>query len=98
MSIASRVLDVQSSNKKASIRINGEEVSKDDFGFNLVVLDFGSGEVEASESFDTTQDAGSAKAMTNFIRSLGDKKIVVGATKGNAGEFMVKDVYKSLVW
>uniref|UniRef100_A0A7M5XPK4 ILEI/PANDER domain-containing protein n=3 Tax=Clytia hemisphaerica TaxID=252671 RepID=A0A7M5XPK4_9CNID len=93
---SNRLLDVSSSDKKASIRISGEEYSRNEDGFNLVVVDYPSGQVESSENFDTTQDAGSAKAMTNFIRSLGDKKIVIGATKGNAGQFMFNDVYKSL--
>lgn len=90
-------MDALSSDKRASIKINGEEFSRNGDGFNLVVVDYDTGAVESSENFDTTQDSGSAKAMTNFIRSLGDKKIVVGATKGNAGQFMFHDVYKSLV-
>ena len=63
----------------------------------MVVVDFDTGLVEASENFDTSSDAGSAKSMTNFLRSLGDRKIIIGATKGNAGQFMFNDNYKSLV-
>lgn len=94
---ANRILDALSSDKRASIKINGEEFSRNQDGFNLVVVDYDTGAVESSENFDTTQDSGSAKSMTNFLRSLGNKKIVIGATKGNAGQFMFNDVYKSLV-
>ena len=95
--LANRILDALSSDKRASIKINGEEFSRNQDGFNLVVVDYDTGAVESSENFDTTQDSGSAKSMTNFLRSLGNKKIVIGATKGNAGQFMFNDVYKSLV-
>ena len=95
--IANRILDALSSDKRASIKINGEEFSRNQDGFNLVVVDYDTGAVESSENFDTTQDSGSAKSMTNFLRSLGNKKIIIGATKGNAGQFMFNDVYKSLV-
>ena len=95
--IVSRILDAKSTGNKASIKINGEEFSKDEDGINIVVVDFNSGQIESSDVFDTTQDSGSAKALVNYLQSLGDKKIIIGATKGNVGQFMFNEVYRTLV-
>jgi len=88
-----RLIDLQSSDTKAIIKINGEDWSKDENGFNIVVLDFTSGEVEATETFDTEIDGGAAKAMLNFIQSLHSGKVILLATKGRAGRLMNEEAY-----
>ena len=95
--LVGRYVNLQSSETKAVIKINGQDWSKDEDGFNLVVLDFLTGEVEATESFDTAVDGGASRAMTSFIISLAPGKIILAATRGNAGELMGNTAYTALV-
>ena len=90
-------VELQSSDTKASIRVNGKDYSKDDRGFNIVILDYTTGDVQASESFNTQSDGGSAKAMANFINSLKPATIILVATRGNADVDMNDDAYDALV-
>ena len=96
-SIDPRLLNLQSTTQKASIKINNEDWSKDENGFNIVVMDFNTGAIEATENFDTTIDGGAAKAMSNFISSLKRGKVILGATKGEAGELMSDGAYNIMV-
>ena len=96
-SIDPRLLNLQSTTQKASIKINNEDWSKDENGFNIVVMDFNTGAVEATENFDTTIDGGAAKAMSNFISSLKRGKVILGAAKGEAGELMSDGAYNIMV-
>ena len=90
-------VELQSSDTKASIRVNGKDYSKDDRGFNIVILDYTTGDIQASESFNTQSDGGSAKAMANFINSLKPATIILVATRGNADVDMNDDAYDALV-
>lgn len=92
-----RIVDVKSAADKAAIKIDGQDWSKDQDGMNLVVMDFNSGQVETSEVFDTETDPGAGTSLRKFLSALGNDKIIVGATKGNAGEFMFNGEYRSLV-
>merc|ERR1719494_8937 len=94
--LVGRFVDLKSSEKGSSIKVNGEDWSKDENGVNIVVVDFNSGEVEASENFDTEVDGGASRAMTNFIDSLSPGKVMLVSMRGNAGEHMSDDAYKSL--
>ena len=96
-SIDPRLLNLQSTTQKASIKINNEDWSKDENGFNIVVMDFNTGAIEATENFDTTIDGGAAKAMSNFISSLKRGKVSLGAAKGEAGELMSDGAYNIMV-
>ena len=96
-SIDPRLLNLQSTTQKASIKINNEDRSKDENGFNIVVMDFNTGAIEATENFDTTIDGGAAKAMSNFISSLKRGKVILGAAKGEAGELMSDGAYNIMV-
>ena len=96
-SIDPRLLNLQSTTQKASIKINNEDWSKDENGFNIVVMDFNTGAIEATENFDTTIDGGAAKAMSNFISSLKRGKVILGAAKGEAGELMSDGAYNIMV-
>ena len=90
-------VELSSTDTKASIRVNGKDHSKDDRGFNVVILDYTTGDVQASESFNTQSDGGSAKAMANFINSLKPATIVLVATRGNADIDLNDDAYNALV-
>ena len=96
-SIDPRLLNLQSTTQKASIKINNEDWSKDENGFNIVVMDFNTGAIEATENFDTKIDGGAAKAMSNFISSLKRGKVILGAAKGEAGELMSDGAYNIMV-
>ncbi|XP_012566124.2 uncharacterized protein PF3D7_1120600 [Hydra vulgaris] len=91
-----RYINIQSSDTNAVIKVNGQDWSKDEAGFNLVVLDFFTGEVDSTESFDTEVDGGASRAMTNFINSLAPGKLLLVATRGNAGELMGNNAYTAL--
>ena len=88
---------MRSSELKAVIKINGQDRSKDENGFNIVTLDYNTGRMEATENFDTESDGGGAKAMANFLLALKPGKVVLVATKGNANQMMKKEAYKALV-
>ena len=96
-SIDPRLLNLQSTTQKASIKINNEDWSKDENGFNIVVMDFNTGAVEATENFDTSIDGGAARAISNFISSLKRGKVILGAAKGEAGELMSNEAYSKMV-
>ena len=90
-------VELSSTDTKATIRVNGKDYSKDDRGFNIVILDYTTGEVLGSESFNTQTDGGSSKAMSNFINSLKPATIILVATRGNADTDMTDDGYNALV-
>ena len=90
-------VELSSTDTKATIRVNGKDHSKDDRGFNIVILDYATGEVLGSESFNTQSDGGSSKAMSNFINSLKPATIVLVATRGNADTDLTDDGYNALV-
>ena len=54
-------------------------------------------QVEASETFDTEIDGGASKAMSNFIESLPEGKVILMAIRGNAAQFLMDDAYKTMV-
>ena len=60
-------------------------------------MDFNTGDVEATETFDTQEDGGAAKAMSNFLRSLYPGKVILCSTKENAGLNMIEEAYDLLV-
>ena len=62
-----------------------------------MILDYTTGDIQASESFNTQSDGGSAKAMSNFINSLKPATIILVATRGNADVDMNDDAYDALV-
>ena len=90
-------VELSSTDTKATIRVNGRDNSKDDRGFNIVILDYTTGEVIGSESFNTQTDGGSSKAMANFINSLKPATIILAATRGNAELDLTDDGYNALV-
>ena len=90
-------MDVKSSGKGSSIMVNGKEWSKDENGFNLVVLDVNTGEVFASETFDTVDDGGASESMSKFIDSLSPGKVILIAAKGSTGNHLSEDSYRALV-
>ncbi len=72
-------------------------MSKDDAGFNIVILDYTTGNIQASVNFNTEIDGGSAKAMTNFLTGLKPATIILVATKGNPNVDMTDEAYDALV-
>ena len=91
------MVELQSSDSKATIKVNGRDISKDDRGFNIVILDYTTGNVQSSESFNTQNDGGSAKAMANFLSALKPATIVLVASKGDPNVDMTDDAYDELV-
>ncbi len=91
------MVDIQSSDTRAIIKVDGRDLSKDEDGFNIVILDYTTGKVEASENFNTQTDGAAAKAMANFLTTLKPATIILVATKGNANVDMTDEAYDVLV-
>eukprot|EP00795_Rhopilema_esculentum_P013795 gene13795-4724_t len=67
---------------KNIININGKDYSRNGRGFNLAVIDFGSGDIEKTANFDTWDRNGKgSEQMEEFIKGIQKNKIVIGVIK-----------------
>ena len=80
-----------------SIVINGVEVSPNRPGFNIVVIDFKTGELEQATSFDTHGEAGAFKKLENMLSNLEMWKIICIAVKNDAESYLPDSALHSFV-
>jgi hypothetical protein len=76
----------QSAGGFGSIKVGEEEVSPGGAGYNLVVLDPGSGRVLAARFFDTAGSAAQSQALADFVAGIAPGQIVAVAARGQAGD------------
>ena len=81
---------------RSSIRVNGLEVSPDRRGYNLVVLDPGTGQVTAAEVFDTFRSAEESHRMARFIDGLAPGTVVVASVKDDGGGQLTEEGVRAL--
>ena len=80
-----------------SITVNGIELSKNAPGFNFVVIDLKTGEMEQSVNFDTHGQAGSDVRMEDFVNGLSLWKIVCIAVKDDAKTYLGESKFNVFV-
>jgi len=68
----------------AQILINGKDVSQNKRGYNIVILNFNTGVVEESKSFDTHGSKDDVKKMMEFINRIENGKIICVAVSDEA--------------
>ncbi len=75
----------------SQILINGENFSQNRRGYNVVVLNSKTGEIENSESFDTSGSKDHVKKMIDFINGIAKGKIVCVAVLDEASNALSKE-------
>ncbi len=72
---------------KNSIVVNEKELSLNQFGFNIAVINSINGHVLHRKRFDTEKSASECLKMANLINSVPTTSIVVGVVKGRADKY-----------
>ena len=80
-----------------SIVVNGIEMSQNKQGFNFVLIDFKTGEMEQAVSFDTHGEAGAYQKLEEFLGSLEMWKIVCVAVKDDGKNYLPDSALKYFV-
>ena len=73
------------------------EMSPNKNGFNIVVLDYKTGKMENSVSFDTNGIGGQYEKMQTFLDGLADWKIVCVAIKNDGEAYLPKTTAQRFV-
>eukprot|EP00794_Sanderia_malayensis_P017699 gene17699-19467_t len=69
---------------KSWIKVNGREVVATSVGWNIVVIDHSTGQIEHRAIFDTHGDAQGSVKLEVFVRQIKPKKIVLGVIHDDA--------------
>jgi hypothetical protein len=80
----------------ASIRVNGAEVARNARGYNLAVLDPGSGAVEGRDAFDTFASRAESARLADFIARIPAGRIVVAAIRDDGVGQLTDDAVSAL--
>ena len=91
------IIDFKCSSARNSIKINGKEYTSNKRGFNVAVIDFKSGDVEATSSYDTYLTDVESKRMEAYIKKLPKDKIVCGVVKDEGYNRLTQGVKNAIV-
>ena len=80
----------------AKIYINGKQASLNKRGYNIVVVNPYTSDIERSASFDTCGSFNASKQMKEFINSIPEGRIVAIAVKDDASSSLTKEAALSL--
>ncbi len=78
------------------IYVDGVNLSPDERGYNIVVLDPLSGQVEETGHFDTFLDQDESRLMADFIGRIPEGKIVVAAVEDEASLNLTEEAVEAL--
>ena len=78
------------------IYVDGENVSPNQRGYNVAVLDPQSGAVEQVAAFDTHLDEGASRALAGFLSSVPSGHIVAVAAADEASRLLGEDAIAAL--
>jgi hypothetical protein len=78
------------------IYVNGQEVSENERGYNVVVLHPDSGEVEKRAAFDTHADPGASQALAAFLSEVPPGRIVAVAAADEASRLLDQEAVTAL--
>jgi len=65
-------------------------------GYNVTLLDAGSGEILDQQGFDTVANAFEVQSLVDYLNGLPDSRIVLLATREGAGDFVSPDLVTAL--
>ena len=91
------IVDYKCSLARNSIEINGKEYTSNKRGFNVAVIDFKSGDVEETSSYDTYYTEVESKRMEAYIKKLPKNKIVCGVVKDEGYNRLTHGVKSAIV-
>lgn len=91
------IIDYKCWDARNSITINGKEYTRNNRGFNIAVIDFKSGEVEETISYDTYNDIQESRRLEEYIRKLPTNKIVCGVVKDEGHNRMTEGAKNAIV-
>ena len=80
-----------------TISLDGEQLSNDEIGFNIVVLDYPSFKLSKVKTFDTSIDGAKSQKLASFLMSLQETSIILVAAKGDIAGAVGQDVWDTLV-
>ena len=80
-----------------TISLDGEQLSNDEIGFNIVVLDYPSFKLSKVKTFDTNTDSAKSQKLASFLMSLQETSIILVAVKGDIAGAVGQDVWDTLV-
>ena len=79
------------------IAVDGEQLSNDEIGFNIVVLDYPSFKLRTVKTFDTNMDSGKSQKLASFLMTLQETSIILVAIKGDVAGAIGQEVWDTLV-
>ena len=79
------------------IQINGKEYTKDKQGFSIAVMDFKSGDVEKTITFDLYFNPHSSKEIEAFIKRQPRNKVICGVVKDEGYNRLTQGVKNAIV-
>jgi hypothetical protein len=78
------------------IYVNGEDVSPNQRGYNLVALDAASGAMIGRAAFDTHADPEAGAALANWVNALPTGTVVAGAARDEASANLTDEAVAAL--
>jgi hypothetical protein len=78
------------------VYVNGKQVSPNQRGYNVVIVDPETGAVRATTSFDTHLDPGASQALAAFLHDAPIGSIVAVAASDEASRFLGQDAVDAL--
>jgi hypothetical protein len=80
----------------AHIYVNGVDAAQNRRGYNLVVIDPATGNLEASVAFDTFASADESTRLAQFIAQIPKGKMVVAAVRDEASRNLTREAVEAL--
>jgi hypothetical protein len=80
----------------AHIYVNGVDVSANQRGYNVAIIEPGSGRVESVAAFDTHLDETASRALAAFLAEVPDGRIVVVAVADEASRLLGPEAVAAL--
>ena len=79
------------------ISVDGDSLSPDKLGFNIVVLDYPSFAMKFTKSFATNMETSESHRMARFLLNLQGSNIILVASKGDGAGALLQEGWDALV-
>ncbi len=80
----------------AHIWLNGRDISPNQRGYNLAIIDSATGDVVAVDSFDTHSDPSASDALVRFVQQASPGQLIAVAIKDTASDQLSADAAQAL--
>ena len=84
-------LAVISKRTSSNIILNGEDVSMNQLGYNIVTISEDNGELIESINFNTYADEAASSRMVDFLKSQKKKTIIMGSVRWDGAKYLSDD-------